>query len=144
MEDLLEAYPVVIEIQVAWGEMDALGHVNNAVYFRYLESARVAYLEKIDFLGSVSETGIGPILAATQCRYKLPLTFPDRIRVGARVSHMEKDRFQMTYAVVSGRHGKVAALGEAEIVAYDYRKLVKALIPDAVAEKIVALEGCKE
>ena len=47
LEDLLKSYPVVIDIPIAWGEMDALKHVNNMVYFRYFESVRVVYLEKI-------------------------------------------------------------------------------------------------
>jgi acyl-CoA thioester hydrolase len=46
MQDLLAEYPLVIEIPVAWGEMDAFQHVNNIVYLRYAESARIAYLER--------------------------------------------------------------------------------------------------
>ena len=46
MEKLTERYPVVIEIPVAWGEMDAFQHLNNIVYFRYFESARIAYFER--------------------------------------------------------------------------------------------------
>jgi acyl-CoA thioester hydrolase len=141
MDDLLRDYPVIIDILIAWGEMDALQHVNNMVYFRYFESARVAYLEKIEFLALAETTGVGPILAATQCRYKVPLTYPDRIRVGARVDRMKEDRFFMKYAVVSGRHGKIAAEGTAEIVAYDYRNRVKALIPEAVATRIAEVEN---
>jgi acyl-CoA thioester hydrolase len=139
-EDLLRDYPVVIDIPIAWGEMDALQHVNNMVYFRYFESVRVVYLEKIDFLGRDNTQGIGPILAATQCRYKIPLTYPDRIRVGARADRVENDRFFMKYAVVSEQRGKIAAEGEAEIVAYDYRNLVKAEMPKAVVDRIAEVE----
>ena len=49
MEKLLQNYPVVIEIPVAWGDMDAFQHVNNVTYFKYFESARIAYFEKIKF-----------------------------------------------------------------------------------------------
>ena len=141
MDDLLKEYPVVIEIPVAWGEMDALQHVNNIVYFRYFESVRVAYLEKIDFLGSMAATGIGPILAETRCRYKFPVTFPDTLRVGTRTHRIMADRFFMSYAVASETHGKIAATGEAEVVAFDYRNNVKTGIPDAVRERISMIEG---
>jgi acyl-CoA thioester hydrolase len=144
MEDLLRDYPVIIDITTAWGEMDALQHVNNIVYFRYFESVRVVYLEKIDFLGLDDTAGIGPILAATQCRYKIPLTYPDHIRVGAMTNRVERDRFFMKYAVLSGKHRKIAAEGEAEIVAYDYRNLVKAEIPEAVAKRIAEVEKCSK
>ena len=141
MEELLRDYPVVIDIPIAWGEMDALQHVNNMVYFRYFESVRVAYLEKINFLALANTAGIGPILAATQCRYKIPLTYPDRIWVGARTDRMKKDRFFMKYTVISERHQKIAAEGEAEIVAYDYRSLTKVAIPDVVAARISEVEN---
>jgi acyl-CoA thioester hydrolase len=141
MEDLLKEYPVIIEIPVAWGEMDALQHVNNIVYFRYFESVRVGYLEKIDFLGSMTATGIGPILAETRCRYKVPVTFPDILRVGARTHRMAADRFFMSYAAVSKKCQKIAAVGEAEVVAFDYRNNVKAEIPEAVRKRISMIEG---
>jgi len=47
MSELLATFPVVITIPVAWGEMDAYGHVNNSVYFRYIESARIKYLSEV-------------------------------------------------------------------------------------------------
>jgi len=78
MENLMDGYPVVIEVPVAWGEMDAFGHVNNIVYFRYFESARLAYFYKLDLIDMMTKTGIGPILASTSCRFKIPLTYPDK------------------------------------------------------------------
>ncbi len=140
MNDLLNEYPVFIDIQIAWGEMDALQHVNNMVYFRYFESVRVVYLEKIDFLATVNTSGVGPILASTRCRYKIPLTFPDLIRVGARADRMEKDRFFMKYAIASSKYQKIAALGEAEVVAFDYRNQVKTTLPEIVRVRISDLE----
>ena len=48
MQDLIRAYPVTIEFPIAWGDMDAFQHVNNVMYLRYFESARIAYFGKID------------------------------------------------------------------------------------------------
>jgi len=104
MEESIRDYPVKIEIPIAWGDMDAFQHVNNIMYFKYFESARISYFEKIKFLEVMENTGVGPILASTQCRYKLPLTYPDRVAVGAKVDSLEKDRFTMKYAVFSLRH----------------------------------------
>ncbi|HEX6622399.1 MAG TPA: acyl-CoA thioesterase, partial [Pyrinomonadaceae bacterium] len=104
MRELLEAYPVVIETPVAWGEMDSFQHVNNIVYFRYFESARMAYFERVGFWAYMDETGVGPILASTRCKFILPLTYPDTVSIGARVSEIEDDRFTMSYAVVSHNH----------------------------------------
>ncbi|HLM58404.1 MAG TPA: thioesterase family protein [Pyrinomonadaceae bacterium] len=141
MRELLEAYPVVIEVPVAWGEMDSLRHVNNIVYFRYFESARMTYFERVGFWRHMDETGVGPILASTRCRFRLPLTYPDTVSVGARVPEIDGDRFLMKYVVVSHNHGKAAAEGEGMIVSYDYGKLAKATLPEVIRRRIDDLEG---
>jgi acyl-CoA thioester hydrolase len=138
--ELLKIYPVVIELPVAWGEMDALRHVNNIVYFRYFESARMAYFTRLDIWNYMDETGIGPILASTACKFRLPLVYPDTVSVGTRISGVESDRFVMNYVVVSHGHAKVAAEGEGLIVSYDYRALRKAPLPDEIKRRIEVLE----
>ena len=140
MRELLHTYPVVIDIPIAWGEMDALRHVNNIVYFRYFESARMAYFDKLDIWNYMQETGTGPILAATSCKFRIPLTYPDTVSVGTKTTRIEDDRYLMNYAVVSHRHRKIAAEGEGLIVSYDYRELRKVSLPDEIKERIRRLE----
>ncbi len=122
MDKLTEGYPVVIEIPVAWGEMDAFQHLNNIVYFRYLESARIAYFEKLNVLDLMTRTGIGPILAATSCKFRMPLTYPDKVLVGAKVTN------------------KVAAEGDGLIVAFNYHENKKAIISDELRQRIIDVE----
>lgn len=141
MEELLKGYPLVIETPVAWGEMDALRHVNNIVYFRYFESVRMAYFGEVGFWDHMGETGVGPILASTQCRFRLPLEYPDTVSVGARVTNVEQDRFLMEYLVVSHRHARVAAEGSGLIVVYDYREKRKAPLPDEIRKRIQQVES---
>ncbi|HVF57739.1 MAG TPA: thioesterase family protein [Pyrinomonadaceae bacterium] len=141
MRELLKAFPVVIEIPVAWGEMDSFRHVNNIVYFRYFESARMAYFDRIGFWDYLEATGVGPILASTQCRFRIPLTYPDTVSVGASVTRMEEDRFVMKYEVMSQRHQKSAAEGEGLVVSYDYRAEKKAPLPEEIKERIKSLES---
>lgn len=88
--ELLEAYPAVVDIPVAWGEMDAYGHVNNAVYFRWFESARMAYFDPLGVHEIKQLSGIGPILASTSCRFRIPLTYPDQVSIGATVAGVER------------------------------------------------------
>ncbi len=144
MNDILKPYPVVISIPVAWGEMDAFQHVNNVIYFKYFESVRIAYFERLDMMNLMEKTGIGPILASTQCRYKIPLTYPDTVSIGTRVSDMKDDRFVMDYIVYSPKLRTVAAEGEGLIVAYDYRKGSKAHLPEELKQRIKTLEGIAE
>jgi acyl-CoA thioester hydrolase len=141
VEELLAGFPVVIEIPVAWGEMDAFQHVNNIVYFRYFESVRIAYLERSGFLETMARAGVGPILAETRCRFRRPLTYPDTLSVGARVLEMGEDRLVVQHRVVSHKLGTVAAEGEGTLVAYDYQEKRKAAIPDEVRRRIQELES---
>lgn len=134
----LAGFPVVIEQEVRWGDLDAFGHVNNTVFFRFFESARIAFFERVDWLPE-GPKGVGPILHSTQCRFRLPLGYPDRLKVGARASGLEQDRFNMEYRIVSEKRGAVAAEGWAMTVAFDYGAQRKADLPAAVVEKIRAL-----
>src|ERR1044072_9044384 len=126
---LLPDFPVIIEIAIAWGEMDAFQHVNNVAYFRYFESARIAYFDRLDAMGEMERNGCGPILAETRCRFRAPLRYPDRLAVGARVSQVSDDRFTMQYALASTNAGQIAAEGDGVIVWYDYRAHGKTRLP---------------
>ncbi len=140
MKDLIGTYPVSVEIPVAWGEMDAFQHVNNTVYFKYFEIARIKYFEKIDFIKIMTDRGIGPILSSTSCQYKIPLTYPDHVTAYAKVSTLKKDRFIMEYAVFSRKVEKIAALGEGTLVTYDYQNNQKTDMPDDLRKTIIDLE----
>lgn len=137
----LSEFPVVIELPVVWGEMDAFGHVNNIVYFRYFESARIAYFERVGFLEEKERSGVGPILASTRCDFRRALRYPDRILVGARVTELGEDRFTMAYRIWSEAQRRVAAEGEGLIVSYNYREGRRAPLPSAVRRAIEELEG---
>ena len=141
MSDLLEGYPVVVEMPVSWAEMDAFGHVNNAVFFRYFENARVEYLGRVGFDEPARVEGLGPILASTHARFRRPVVHPDRVRTGARTVEVGEDRFTMEYRVVSAAGDAVAADGGAVVVCYDYRTRKKAPLPRPVREAIARLEA---
>lgn len=137
MSERLAGFPVIIDVPVAWGEMDAFGHVNNIVFFRYFESARIAYLDAIGFRG---DGAAGPILASTHCRFRRPLEYPDRVRVGARTTALETDRFTMEYVIVSEKLDDAAAQGGGVIVAYDYAGRRSTRLPEAVRRRILELD----
>lgn len=134
-------FPVLLEIPVAWGEMDAMGHVNNIVYLRWFESARIAYFERIGWLEASRADGIGPILHSTQARFRAPVQWPDTITVRTRVTELEEDRFTMLYEVRSHALGRVAADGSGMVVCYDYRQGVKVPLPAPLRARIAELEG---
>jgi acyl-CoA thioester hydrolase len=138
---LLATYPVVIELPVVWGEMDAYRHVNNVVYFRYFESVRVEYCRHLNWFEYERETGIGPILASIQARFRRPLTYPDRISVGARVIAIDKDRFTVDHIVVSHQQNAVTTEGHGVVVSYNHIEGKKVLLPEEIRRRITELEA---
>jgi acyl-CoA thioester hydrolase len=141
MNNLLKECPVVIETPVAWGQMDAFRHLNNTAYFRFFESGRIAYFERLNLLEYMEATGVGPILAATNCRFKIPLTYPDTVSIGTRVPEVQDDRFTMEYCVVSHKHQKVAAEGTGLIVCFNYKENKKTAVPAELKKRIEELEA---
>lgn len=137
----LDGYPVVVRIPVQWGEMDAYGHVNNTVFFRYFETARVLYLERCGFLDSFDRDRIGAILHSTSCRFRRPLFYPDTVLVAGRASEVGSDRFTMTYEIYSSAQETTVAEGSGVIVSFDYENRRKAPIPADVRARIRDLEG---
>ncbi len=138
---VLKEFSVVVEQALRWGDMDAFKHLNNTVYFRFFEEARIEYFYKTKFIEEVEKSGIGPILKSTSCVFRLPLTFPDTISIGAKVSDIKIDRFSMKYAIWSPTHQRIAAEGEGVIVCFDYNLGQKAPRAKSVHEAIARLES---
>lgn len=136
----LDGYPITVDVRVAWGDMDAFGHVNNTVFFRWFETARIAFLEAIDFTAG-GDSGVGPILASTLCRFRRPVRYPATVTVGVRVEDVEDDRFTHRYRVVLAGTDEVVAEGEGVVVSYDYGAADKAPIPEDVRGVIDRLGG---
>ena len=140
MNELLKDFTFVVDLNIEWGDMDALQHVNNIEYFKYFQAARIAYFEKINSDSVFGETPISLILASTQCKFIYPLAYPDSISVGVRVDAMADQYFTMKYSVVSHKHQRLAAIGDAKVVMFDYVNNKKASIPSEIRKTIIDLE----
>ena len=136
----MEGYNTVIEQTIRWGDMDSMGHVNNILFFRYMENVRIEYYEKINFWNLKKNTGIGPIIASTSCKFKAPLKYPDKVSLGAKTIKLEDDRFIMKFSIVSHKLKREVAEGEAIVVSYNYNNNKKALLPAEVAQNIKELD----
>ena len=137
----LAGYPVIVRIPIQWGDMDAYGHVNNAVFFRLFESARIAYLQECGFLDSYETNQVGAILRSTECRFRSPIRYPDTVLVGARAIDIQSDRFTMGYAIVSMSQEAIVGEGSGVVVSFDYQIGKKTPLPDAVRAGIEGVEN---
>jgi acyl-CoA thioester hydrolase len=140
MTELLDSFPVIIRQPIAWGDLDLHGHVNNVWFFRYIENARVAYYERIQKFEYERRTGISFVLAATECRFKHPLTYPSTVAVGARVGEIRSDRMIMAYRLVGSAENRISAEATATLVSFDYQTHQKTPFPKELQQRIEWLQ----
>jgi len=129
MQDQLSKYKIIKKYKVHWGQMDAARHVNNTVYLRWAESARITYFEAMGMDTSFAGGGIGPILGWQDCKYIFPMTYPDTAIVGVRTLEQREDRFIMECAIFSEVHQRISAISKQSIIPYSYGELKKVGLP---------------
>lgn len=119
-------YPFSTRIQVRWGDMDALGHVNNAVYFTYCETARMAWWEGLTSLGGLEVEAapgqrVGPGLVSASLDFKRQVRAPAEVDVGLRVTRIGGKSFGCAYGLyLVGGDGGPVATGASVMVWMDY------------------------
>jgi len=118
------------KVNVVWGEMDALGHVNNVSYFRYFETARIDFLKQTGLLSILSEPSHSPVLRDTYAQYKRPVTFPDTLHIGSYITDIKEDRFTMCYEAFSESQQAICTMGYANVVMFNMKTGQKTAIPD--------------
>jgi acyl-CoA thioester hydrolase len=128
-----------VTIPVQWGDMDALGHVNNARFLRWFESARIVMFERIGVRTS-GTIGVGPILATTTCDFLVPVVFPATVEVGVRVSKIGETSLTMEYEVRDAdAKDRLYARGSSVAVMVEYPSMRKVRVPDDVRAAVAAL-----
>jgi len=138
---LLTGFPVLISWPFQWGDQDAYQHVNNTVYFRWLETARIDYTRRLGFGEMMRQQRVGPILAALSCDYRRQVTFPDTIHIGSKVTRIGRTSLAMEHALVSQASRAIVAESKSTLVVYDYAASRPVPIPDQVRRAIEAIEG---
>ncbi len=126
-------------IHIRWADIDALQHVNNAVYLSYFEQARIDYFREVV---SWNWDEVGMILASNTVHYLEPLFPRDKAAVHMRTSRLGNKSFEMEYLVVKStpEGDKVITIASAVLVAYDYRNDKTIPLPAAYRDAIVAFE----
>jgi acyl-CoA thioester hydrolase len=137
----LSAFPLVLTIPILWGDQDSFAHVNNIVYLRWCETGRIDYIRRARLWRMFEERRIGPIVASISCEFRKPLTYPDDVDVGTRITRLGNSSFDMEHIVVSRALGAVAAQAASTLVVYDYNSDRSTRMPDEIRAAIQAIEG---
>ncbi|MEM9555854.1 MAG: thioesterase family protein [Acidobacteriota bacterium] len=151
---------------VRWGDMDAYGHVNNAKYFTYCESARMLYFQRIRLDEASAEESaaagaeapdsgppaFGPALVQADLNFRRQVHYPAVLEVGVRATKVGTKSFTLEYVVARREQADVHAVdaaldpapvadGSSVVVWVDYRRGASAPLPDALAERIRSLDS---
>ena len=116
-------------VPLRWGDMDAMGHINNTLYFRYMEIARLEWIFKVG--ASTDLTGEGPVIVNAFCNFLRQLEYPGDVRVTLFVAEPGRSSFE-TYQTIEriDAPGVIYAEGGARVVWTDYRVKKSAPMPD--------------
>jgi acyl-CoA thioester hydrolase len=128
---------------VQWGDQDAFGHVNNVVYFRWMESARIEYYRQAGVGNAAAQQGIGPILAAINCNFRRQLMYPDTLLISASITSIGRSSMKMAHRIYSTAQQAIAAEGDSTLVLFDYDAQRPIAVSDEIRLRLEAVEGRK-
>jgi acyl-CoA thioester hydrolase len=116
----------VEKMRMRWGEGDALGHMNNTVYFRYLEQARISWFDSLGIDYSVE----GPVLGSISCRFRIPVVYPADLAVSIHASNARNSSFTLASAITDHSDNRIYATAEAVMVWIDLAQGKSRPLPD--------------
>lgn len=123
-------------LAVRWGDMDAFGHVNNALYLRYLEEARVQML--VNMLGNqITDGDFATVVINVSCTFLKPITYPDSVRIDCYVGELGRSSFMTWYEVFAlSAPNEMASEGSAKVVWMDRRTGKSAPLPAYLVQAV--------
>ena len=115
-------------VEIRFADIDAMGHVNNAVYFSYFEQARMAHFkERVARIWDWNEDGV--IVARNEIDYIYPVFLNDRMNIRLWVDHVGSKSFSVCYRVVVGE--RLCAEGKSVLVCFNHKNKATQLLPEA-------------
>lgn len=137
---IVPAGGIEIEQQIRWGDLDALGHVNNTVFFQFCESARIAYFHAIGLEQLKTQPTDGPGLVTGSLNFRRQLHYPGRVTVSARALRIGTKSYTLAYVIRDVESGEIAADGESVCVWVDYAAGRAMPLPDEMVARIREIE----
>lgn len=135
--DLPEEKKLTLEmlVPIRWGDMDAMGHVNNTIYFRYMEVVRLEWLYQVaDIQGP---TGVGPVIVNAFCNFIRQLKYPGDVLAKHYVANPGRSSFEAYMTLErTDQPGVIYASGGAKTVWVDYAREASVPLPASIRQRI--------
>ena len=125
----------VERIPIRWGDMDAMGHVNNTVYFRYMEQARIGWFDAlVPEEAAWKSTGI--VIANASCNFKRPMNYPGTVEVKVYTGTLGGSSVPTFYELLLVENQIIYADGEATVVFIDMKTQKPVRIPEDIRRRL--------
>lgn len=124
-----------LELRLDWSEMDILGHINNVMFFKFIQASRVNYWERLGIMETMKEQQIGPMLASSSMQFIKPLFYPGNIRIEVKVEFIKNSSFGLHHHIYNDKK-ELCAEAHDVVVMYNFAKNEKVLISDDQRNKM--------
>jgi acyl-CoA thioester hydrolase len=115
-----------IELDTRWADMDCIGHINNATFLTYVESARIKLIQKLGFLN------VPIIMASIKIDYLNQLSFPSTMEIGQKISRIGNSSFDILTGIFKLDDDKLITLSTTTLVCFDYKTQKSIPVPDEI------------
>ena len=128
----------VSQQRIRWGDMDAFGHVNNTLYFRFMEQCRIEWLEEV--FGPTIAGEEGPVIVNAHCNFRRQMKYPASILVQMSAGHLGRTSVETTYVIRDAADEQIIyADGAAKIVWVDFKKEKSTALPEKLRQLLTSL-----
>ncbi|MFA6957773.1 MAG: thioesterase family protein [Thermoanaerobaculia bacterium] len=129
----------VVPHEVTWQDLDAMGHVNNAVYFAYFEWARTKYW--MELVGATDPASLTFIVARAECDFRRELKMMELVHIRVRIGEMRGSSLDFVYEIAKAADGEIAATGSVTVVLFSWEERRKLQISDELRARVAAFQG---
>ena len=132
----MDAFPFVHREVVRFRDLDPMGHVNNAVYFTWIETARIEFMRRVGAFDQPDTREMSMILARVELDFRSAAGFGDEVEIGVRVARLGTKSFELEHELRSD--DRVVAEARTVLVAFDYDSNESKEIPDEWRRRLAA------
>ena len=145
-ENKWDGFSVIVKTKVRWRDLDAYGHINNAVFLTYFEEGRIEYFSKFqEFIDGMknpkAKNAIASVLVKASVSYRAPGHINDHLIIAIRIKSIKKSFFESEYEIYNEKTKVLLTKGTTLNIIVDTEKMKPMKMPDSLKQKIIAIEG---
>jgi len=115
-----------IDLNTRWADMDCIGHINNATFLTYVETARIKLIEKLGY------TDVPIIMASIKIDYLKQLKYPSIIEIGQKISRLGNSSFDILTGIYNKESGELITISTTTLVCFDYKSQKSIKVPTEI------------